>query len=292
MQIAAVHPAAAAPARDPRLEELAQFLRAKRKRLQPHEAGIVARRRRRAPGLLREEVADLAGVSLTWYTWLEQARAANPSRRVLDGLAAALRLGPAERQHLFRLARPDLAAQTTVATVLSPAHRQWLDGLTPHPAYALDAIGNVIAWNARAARIFGGFAHLAGHERNVLHRLLLDPAWRDLFADWQEIIERAIAQFRAMTAQHLADPRVAELIALLAARSPHFARLWPQRDVALPPACLKTLRHPTGGMLTLNYLTLRSRDGAGELAFTVYTPADALSAERLRAAVAVPEVRA
>jgi transcriptional regulator with XRE-family HTH domain len=281
---ARVTPAPTARTRDARLKELALFLRSKRMGLQPQAAGLVARRRRRAPGLLREEVADLAGVSVTWYTWLEQARATNPSARVLDGLAAALQLQPAERQHLFRLARPDLVAVNPTAPLaaLSAAQQQWLQGLAPHPAYALNATWDVIAWNEPAARVFGGFAHLQGDACNVLHRLLLDPVWRELFVDWEEIIARAISQFRAMRAQHLEDPRLADLVAHLTANSPHFARLWPQRDVGLPPSCVKTLRLPQGGTLNLNYATVRPQDGRGDVVFIVYTPADAPSAQRLR----------
>lgn len=271
-----------APVRDPRREELAQFLRARRKSLQPHEAGVAVRRRRRAPGLLREEVAELAGMSLSWYTWMEQARPTNPSSRVLDGLAAALQLDTAERLHLFRLARPDLdpGERAAVNEVLSPAYRQWLHALAPHPAYALSATWDVIDWNAPAEALFGGFAHLEGDARNVMHRLLLDPAWRGLFVDWDQIVDLAIAQFRAMRAQHLADARLTALVARLLECSPHFARLWPQREVALPRAWAKTLRQPDGGTLTLHYATLRPRDD--DVLFTVYTPADEISAARLR----------
>lgn len=269
--------------RDPRRQELAEFLRAKRKGLLPQQAGVVAHPRRRAPGLLREEVADRAGMSLSWYTWMEQARPTNPSARMLDGLAAALQLDAAERRHLFRLARPDLdpIEQQQGHAALSPEHRQWLQALTLHPAYALDATWDVIAWNEPAERIFGGFAHLKGDARNVIHRLLLDPHWRELFVDWETIIERAIAQFRAMSALHLGDARLQALIQRLLERSPHFARLWPQREVALPPACIKTLRQPDGSTLVLNYVMLRPADGNGDVLFTVYTPADAASAQRL-----------
>ena len=270
--------------RDPRRDELAQFLRAKRKSLQPHEAGLVARRRRRAPGLLREEVADLAGMSLTWYTWMEQARPTNPSGRVLDGLVAALRLDAAERRHLFRLARPDLdpGPAAVVPDALLPAQRQWLHALAPHPAYALNATWDVIDWNAPAERVFGGFAHLHGPARNVMHRLLLDPAWRELFVEWEAMVGHVIAQFRAMSAQHLDDLRLKTLIDHLLQASPHFARLWPQREVALPPTNAKTLRHPDGTLLNLHYMTLRHDGGHGVVLFTVYTPADTAAAQRLR----------
>jgi transcriptional regulator with XRE-family HTH domain len=267
-----------------RREQLAHFLRAKRQSVRPQQLGLAVRRLRRATGLLREEVAELAGVSLTWYTWMEQARPTNPSARVLDGLASALQLMPAERQHLFKLARPDLEADGLAAdaeAVWGSAHGNFLHSLAPHPAYAIDVLWNVLEWNAPAGKVFGEFA-AAGVERNVLYRLLFDAHWRALFVDWEKIIALAVAQFRASTA-HIADQiRFGEFVATLSGRSALFAQLWSLQAVALPPACVKELRHPLVGALRFNYTTLRPEGLTGEARFTIYTPTDAQSAQGLR----------
>lgn len=273
------------PGQAKRREELSRFLRDRRARVRPEAVGLPVGRRRRAPGLLREEVAQIAGVSSTWYTWLEQARATKPSARVLDGLAKALCLNPTERRHLYRLARPDLvpnAASTERETLPAPLHAL-LNGLMPHPAYVIDARWDVIAWNASAAIVFGGFEHLGPGERNILHRLLLDPDWRQLFVDWEAIVESSIAQFRAATVHLAADPGVTELVASLAKRSERFARLWRRQDVAHSRATQKKLRHRSGHVLTFNYATF-SPDGADrDVRFTIYTPADRESSEALQA---------
>jgi transcriptional regulator with XRE-family HTH domain len=158
---------------------LARFLKAMRDRVSPADAGVAVTSRRRAKGLLREEVAQAAGVSVTWYTWMEQARPTNPSLRVLDGLARALQLDAAEREQLIRLARPDLRPAPPASRGLSAPLTTLLHGLAPHPAYATNVRGDVIAWNAPAARLLGDFA--APGCGNLLRRLFLDPAWRRLF---------------------------------------------------------------------------------------------------------------
>ncbi len=267
-----------------RRRELGRFLRHRRERVRPDQLGIAVRRRRRAPGLLREEVAEIAGVSVTWYTWLEQARATNPSARVLEGLASALCLAPAERSHLYRLARPDLepSAPRGPSEQLSPTLEALLHGLAPHPAYAINARWDVLAWNQPAAIVFDGFAQLAAGERNIMHRLLFDPGWRRLFAAWESIVESAVAQFRASTVHLAADPELAGFLSRMAAGSPRFARLWKRQEVALPPTCVKTIDHPRAGAMTLNYATLRPDSDTEDVRFTIYTPADALSGERLR----------
>jgi transcriptional regulator with XRE-family HTH domain len=267
-----------------RHQELGRFLRAKRERVTPETLGIFVSRRRRARGLLREEVASSAGVSLTWYTWLEQARPLNPSARVLDGLARTLQLNDVERRHLYRLARPDLYTSnpSPITEQLAPQLQSLLTGLAPHAAYAINARWDVIAWNEPAERLFGGFAHLQREERNILHRLLLDPVWRELFVDCDGIVESAVAQFRAMTAHLAASPQIAELIATLSERSAAFRVLWAGHEVEQPPLCQKILNHPAAGRLVLNYATFNPDSAPPDVRFTIYTPADAASAAGVR----------
>src|SRR5690349_15148506 len=154
-----------------RLLDLAAFLRSRRERIRPHEIGLAVSTRRRAPGLLREEVAQIAGMSVTWYTWMEQARSINPSLRVLEGLARALKLDPAGRAHLFELARPDLrgARVSTPTRTLSEPLVATLGGLAPHPAYVTNERLDVIAWNPPAAMLLGDFARIAPERRNLIH---------------------------------------------------------------------------------------------------------------------------
>ena len=264
-----------------RREQLSKFLRDRRAKVQPVSVGINVQRRRRARGLLREEVASIAGVSITWYTWLEQARPTNPSARTLDGLATALQLDADERAHLYRLARPDLKPHGgDSGESLSPPLLALLNGLAPHPVYVIDARWDVLAWNRPAEIVFGGFSHLEGQARNVLHRLLFDPQWQALFTDHDAIVASAIAQFRATTVNLSADAELGRFVAQLTTLSDRFKQLWSQQEVAQPQALRKRLRHPFEGELSFDYATFRP-DGARDVRFTIYTPADEPTSERV-----------
>jgi transcriptional regulator with XRE-family HTH domain len=267
-----------------RREELGRFLRDRRARVQPGAVGIPVRRRRRTQGLLREEVAELAGVTVTWYTWLEQARPTNPSARTLEGLTQALCLDTVERSHLFRLARPDLNpnALRSADEALSPALLDLLNGLAPHPAYVIDARWDILAWNRPADIVFGGFAHLDASERNVLHRLLFDPCWQALFVDCESIVAGAVAQFRATTVTFGMAADVQRFVAQLSAKSERFKQLWESQNVAHSRPLRKTLRHEAAGLLAFDYGTLRPDGAPPGVRFTIYTPADATSAEGVR----------
>jgi transcriptional regulator with XRE-family HTH domain len=266
-----------------RRRELGQFLRRHRDKVQPRLHGRTLHPRRRAPGLLREEAADAAGMSVTWYTWLEQGRPMNPSARVLDGLAHALQLNAAERAHLFRLARPDLDphAATGPTDSLSVTLVSILRNLAPHPVYAINARWDVLAWNEPAGVLFGDFA-AGGVERNLLRRMLLDPQWRTLFANWEDVLVSVIAQFRATNVHVSGDPRASALIDSLLADSPLFGTLWEQREVEAPPPRQKLLNHPEAGLLTFDYATFRPDGVAEDLRLTIYTAADAHSALQVR----------
>lgn len=259
-----------------RRRDLAQFLRSRRERLSPAVLGLAGGSRRRAKGLLREEVAQAAGIGTTWYTWLEQARAVTPSPRAVDGLARALRLDAAERAHLFRLARPDLeptSAINLVRELPAPLQRA-LAALAPHPAYAVNAMWDVIGWNAPAARLFGDFARHPDDRRNILWLLFCDAAWAKLFADIDTIRESAVAQFRAGTVRLAADPGFLRFVEALGHASPDFQAIWRRRDVRAPAPLHKDLAHPKLGRLSLDYATYRP-DGIEDVRFTIYTPADA-----------------
>jgi transcriptional regulator with XRE-family HTH domain len=265
-----------------RRKDLAQFLRGRRERLSPASAGLTVGSRRRAKGLLREEVAQMAGVGLTWYTWLEQARAITPSVHVIDSLARALRLDAAERAHLFRLARPELepVPATQLAKALSDPLRRALIGLEPHPAYAINMMWDVIGWNDSATRLFGDFGKLPAEDRNIIHLLFCDPAWEKLFVDCQTIRESSVAQFRASTARLGADPGFISFVEAMGRANPEFQSLWRRQDVREPYARRKDLAHPQAGRLSFDYVTLRP-DGEDDVRFTIYMPADARTGKKL-----------
>ncbi|HZH10423.1 MAG TPA: helix-turn-helix transcriptional regulator [Microvirga sp.] len=258
-----------------RREELARFLKSRREKVRPAEVGIVVSPRRRAPGLLREEVAQLAGISATWYTWMEQARPTNPSLAVLTRLGHALRLDATEKAHLINLARPDLtqAIPAQAARDLPAPLLATLRGLAPHPVYVTDIYWNVMAWNEPALSLFGDFGAIAPESRNILDLLFLNAAWRRLFADWETIARGAIAQYRAQTARLHDDPACRARIARLTAASTEFAQWWPCQDVRGPATWSKTLHHPTFGRVTFDYATLRADAPDGEVQFVIYTPA-------------------
>jgi transcriptional regulator with XRE-family HTH domain len=267
---------------DGRRKDLAQFLKDRRARIAPSAAGLTAGTRRRARGLLREEVAMIAGVGVTWYTWLEQARPIKPSMQVLGAIARALRLSDVERTHLFRLARPDLepAPPAQLAASVSRPLQRTMDGLAPNPAYATNAAWDVIGWNKPATLAFGDFARIEPERRNLLYLIFCEPAWRELFREWDTISAFAVAQFRESTARLGGDARFKELVRMLERDSENFRQHWRRRDVHRPIPQSKTLNHPQAGRLNLEYSTFQA-DSDRDVRLTIYTPADAESARRI-----------
>jgi len=240
---------------------LADFLRARRERLAPAAAGLSAgASRRRTPGLRREEVAQIAGLSTTWYTWLEQGRDVAASPQALARLADALALGRAERAYLFELAgRRDPAAPVAEpAGAVPPALAAAVAGFAG-PAYALDRGWTAVAWNDAAARLFAGW--LDGSERNLIRFIFLDPAARALIDGWQERARRVIAELRADLGHGPEDPRLKALIDGLAAASSDFARWWGEQAVLGRDGGRRAFRHPLDGPLAYEQLTL-SADAA------------------------------
>jgi transcriptional regulator with XRE-family HTH domain len=270
---------------DARLDQLAAFLRSSRDRVRPQELGLPVGPRRRAVGLLREEVAQIAGISATWYTWLEQARPINPSVRALDALARALRLDPAGRAHLFELARPDLRATSTSTPTraLSEPLAETLRDLAPHPAYVTNARFDILAWNGPAVRLLGHFGRHAPAERNLIHLLFIDPAWRSLFVDWRDVAQMTVAQFRASTARLSSDPEFAKFVTAVALASAEFSELWRSHEVRKPLAWTKRLDHPTAGRMAFNFSSFHPDSADDDLRFTIYTPADKDSERRFAA---------
>jgi transcriptional regulator with XRE-family HTH domain len=236
--------------------ELAAFLRARRNALTPAEVGLPAGRSRRTPGLRREEIAMLAGVSVTWYTWLEQGRRINVSTDVLEALARALRLDDAERQHLLTLAvRAPVAHADDVADVPDALVRL-ITSMEPAPAYVLGPRWEFLAWNRPQARLYPVIERLDDVERNLLWAMFAEPSVRPLLDDWPAQARRILAEFRAGTAALRDDPQVTTLVDRLRAASPEFADWWPQLDVAQFQTRLRRYHHPRAGELVFEYQQL------------------------------------
>lgn len=238
--------------------QLGDFVRAQRERVNPAEVGLTAPMRRRTPGLRREEVAQLAGLSTTWYTWIEQGRDVSVSPMALARLANALRLGRAERAYLFELAGkrdPDPGPGET--ETLPPPVLACIETIAA-PAYILDRHWNARGWNAAAERLFTGWLDREGSpdpERNLLRFIFLEPGARSLICDWDERARRVVAEFRAHAGAHLNDKALSGLIEALRSQSTDFARLWDRHGVLGREGGERTFHHPTEGFLRYEQVT-------------------------------------
>jgi transcriptional regulator with XRE-family HTH domain len=268
---------------------LGDYLKDRRRRLDPAALGF-AGTRRRTPGLRREEVAGRANISATWYTWLEQGRGGAPSADVLDRLAGALMLTGAEREHLFLigLGRPPAARYAGTAEGVTPRLQRVLDALAASPALIKTAGWDVVAWNQPAAAVLTDYGALPPEERNVLRLMFLDPRVRAAQFDWEAMARFVVAVFRADAARAGAADTVQPLVEELSRKSADFAAMWRSNDVQGFGAGTKRLRHPVLGDLALEYSAF-AVDGRPDLAMLVYNPATARDAERIRALVAERE---
>ncbi|GHE84438.1 transcriptional regulator [Streptomyces longispororuber] len=247
---------------------LGDFLRARRGRVTPEHAGITGGRRRRVRGLRREELAQLAGISVDYYVRLEQGRATRPSAEVLDALARALGLDAAERAHLVTLA--DVRRGPVPGLPVSPLLRRMLDSLTGFPAFATNPRVDVVAWNALGAELLGGLGEPGRRDPNNARFLFLDPASRDVFPDWEPRAAEAVGQLRVAAGRHPDDTELAALIGELAGRSTEFRRIWDSGEVVMCEAGRKRLRHPVAGLLTLDFETLHVPAAPGETGLVVH----------------------
>jgi transcriptional regulator with XRE-family HTH domain len=263
-----------------RRHELAAFLRSRRERISPEQAGLPPASRRRTPGLRREEVATLAGVGVTWYTWLEQGRDIHASPQVLDAIARALLLDPHERAHLFTLADTQDGNPAAECQSLPPTIQPLLDHLEPYPACVRNARYDLLAYNSTYGHLMGNLDALPFEERNSLWLCFTDPAWRVAVVDWEDATRRMVAEFRAAMAEHVAEPAWKCLVKRLRAASAEFTELWERHDVAAPQNRTKRFLHAEVGLLRLDFtnLWLGQRLGTRMVA---YTPADEETRTRL-----------
>ncbi len=259
---------------------LGLFLRDRRQRLDPAAFGLGGRRR--TPGLRREEVAQRAHISTTWYTWLEQGRGGAPSPRVLDRLADALLLTEAEREHLFLVAvgsAPRTQARTQDG--ISSRLQRLLDAMPLIPATVATATWDIVGWNRAARLALTDYEALPPDERNVLRRMFLDPRTRAAQRDWAAVARFLVATFRAATARAGQDARAEALVAELTGTSDDFTRMWTENDVHTTGEGAKSIRHPVVGDITFEFSSF-AVDGRPDLRLMVYNPADEGDLDKMR----------
>jgi transcriptional regulator with XRE-family HTH domain len=273
-----------------RRAELGAFLRSRRARLRPEDLGLPAYGgRRRVPGLRREELAQLAGVSVDHYVRLEQGRTLHFSEAVLDAVARALRLDAVERAHLYRLARPwpDGTERESEAEPqpVRPGLRRLLETARDVPAYVIGRNADILAWNPLAAALLTDFGALPPRERNLVRLVFLDEGMRRLYADWRAKASDVAAFLRLDAGRHPGDPRTAALVAELSAASPEFREIWAEHWLKDKTHGRYRYRHPVVGELDLAFETLRLPDNPDQalIAHTVERGSPSETALRLLA---------
>ena len=265
-----------------RRRELGAFLRNRRERLRPEQVGLPPSRRRRTPGLRREEVAQLAGVGVTWYTWLEQARRINASPQVLDAIARTLQFDSNEYAHLFTLAGLPTSTIAAECDRVPPAVQILVDRLEPYPAALLNARWDLLAFNRVNLSFFPHLASVPVEERNCLWLSFTDPQWRSVMVDWDETVARMVAEYRATMAEHIDDPAWQALVDRLHRVSPEFTAVWERHDVAGMGGNAKHMRHPTAGFFRFVYTSLWLEHRPNSR-IVVLTPSDDATADKLQA---------
>ncbi len=254
--------------------ELADLLRTRRDRLTPADVGLPAGSRRRTAGLRREEVAQLAGVSTTYYTFLEQGRDVRPSRQVVTALAGALRLSSAERAHLFQLAGITPAADDHAqAETVAPVVGAMVDRLDPFPAYLKGRRWDVLAANRAARALFADWPARAPGDRNKVWWMFTDPAARKVYVDWEREASDMLARFRAAAARRLDDPDFTDLIERLHQASPEVRSWWPRYEVEPVGGGTKRLHHPALGDVAFQHAVLQVADHPEQM-LVYFTTAD------------------
>jgi len=257
--------------RNPERRDLTAFLVSRRARLAPPDVGLVTGARRRTPGLRREEVAQLAGVGISWYTWFEQGRDIQVSAHFLENLSRALRLDRSEREFLFALAQHLPAPLTRFAAPKVTETMQHVLDSYPHPAHIKTPRWDIVAWNNSMAEVFGDFQDLPEEERNTMWLLFTKPVYRNIMHDWETDARRVIARFRLDFGRSGNDPAFVALVRNLEQASPEFARWWGQHDVDGYGEGVKRVRHPRLGNIEYEHAAFTA-DGDPNLRLVLYTP--------------------
>ncbi len=274
-------PTQAPVASDARRRELAAFLRTRRERVQPRDVGLPPGGRRRTPGLRREEVAQLSGVGVTWYTWLEQGRDINVSAQVVDAIARTLKLDRHEWAHLSTLAGVSTGPTPQQCAALSDSVRLVMKQVTPFPAAVLNDRFDILAYNAAYSTVIVDLDSLPVEEHNIVWLAYTHEPLRARLVDVDRACCRLVASFRSAMANHLGDRAWQDLVDRLCRRSPEFAAQWQRHDVAPMGQRVKMFDHPEVGLLRLESSNLWVDQG-GSRRLQVYTPMDDDSARKLQ----------
>jgi len=259
---------------------LGTFLKERRQRLDARTLGFGGRRR--TPGLRREEVAQRAHISATWYTWLEQGRGGAPSVRVLDNLAQALLLTEAEREHLFLIGstRPHNIPPKD-GEGISWRLQRFLDAMPAIPATVATSTWDIVGWNRAAQLALTDYSVLSPQERNILRQMFLNPQTRAAQQDWDAVARFLVATFRTATLRAGEEERAAELVAELSGKSPEFVRMWKENDVQGTGEGSKIIHHAKVGPISFEFSSF-AIDGRPDLKLMIYNPTDEVDTEKMR----------
>ena len=270
--------------------ELGTFLRTRRNRLRPSDVGLPMAGRRRTPGLRRQEVAQLAGISVDYYIRLEQARGPHPSRQVLTALARALLLTADEREYLFRLADENPPPAASPSREITPGIRNLLDSLVETPAYVVDAKYDVLAWNTLATHFIGDLSQFGADDRNMIRWVFRLPATATVWTDEDSVrfTRSIVADLRASYARYPADRGIRALVTELLGVSPQFTQMWEAHEVEFRRPLVKRVTHPLAGPLEFECQTLQIPDTGQRIIVYCAAPGSATQAAFRRLAAAVP----
>ncbi|MCC8123378.1 MAG: helix-turn-helix transcriptional regulator [Oscillospiraceae bacterium] len=254
--------------------ELADFLKTRRNRILPSQVGLPSGKRRRTPGLRREEVAQLAGIGLTWYTWLEQGRPIHVSAEVAESLSRTLLLDLQERLHLYHLANQPLPADIPeYQGAISPVLQHVLDNLVLCPSLITDQRWNVVAWNKAACLIFGDFSCLNARNRNMVWAMFTEEKYKQLYVEWPLYAKGLLGRFRSTCGQFIDDKWFTQLITDLKNQSLEFSQWWPLHEIQNGSELYKQLNHPTAGIMDFEISNFDVSDNSG-LKMIIHTPKD------------------
>ena len=269
--------------------ELGTFLRTRRNRLRPSDVGLPMAGRRRTPGLRRQEVAQLAGISVDYYIRLEQARGPHPSRQVLTAIARALLLTADEREYLFRLADENPPPAASPSREITPGMRNLLDSLVETPAYVVDAKYDVLAWNTLATHFIGDLSQFGADDRNMIRWVFRLPATATVWTDEDSVrfTRSIVADLRASYARYPADRGIRSLVTELLGVSPQFAQMWEAHEVEFRRPLVKRVTHPVAGPLEFECQTLHIPDAGQRIIIYCAAPGSATQAAFRRLAGAV-----
>ena len=255
-----------------RYKELADFLKTRRAKILPSQVGLPSSTRRRTPGLRREEVAQLAGIGITWYTWLEQGRPIRVSAQVIESLSKVLLLDKQERNHLYLLANQPLPSDAPAyQDAVSPLLQQILDHLTLCPSIITDQRWNVIAWNKAASLVLGDFSKMNARQRNIVWAMFTQPYYKQLLVDWEQHAKGLLGKFRSTCGQYIEDAWLNQFIDELKTQSDEFNLWWPLHEIKGRSEVYKQLNHPTAGRLDFGVSNFDVSDNPN-LKLIIHTP--------------------